>query len=148
MLILLAACNNQDGEPDPVPNEGTNGTDQIEGSDVSDGEKGFFDVSKEEWQQLQFTKADFDSFLSELLEEEEGLFSDITFDADAQTIEFVLVSADGETLENQITAHFMDTMVRAFYMRSDYFDSQQQPLLRFFDAEGILILENNQLLED
>lgn len=123
------------------PKDNSKGSDDTSGQEID-----FFDITEEEWQTLQLSKTDFDAFLDELLVDEEGLFNEVAFDG--QTIEFVLKSADGESIENQITAHFMDALVRAFYMRSDYYQNEKQPLIIFSDAKGVLILENDKPLEE
>ncbi|WP_010276357.1 hypothetical protein [Paenibacillus senegalensis] len=97
----------------------------------------------EEWEDTPLSKEEFNELLTEMIkgDEETNPFSEITL-LDDYTLKVVFNNTDGESLENMLFAPIFDGVLRSLYMRSSYYQNEQQPVIQFVDSSGKLIAEN------
>lgn len=106
------------------------------------------ELTTEDWNSLQLSKEQFNQMLTELIEDEEenNPFKEIAL-LDDRTLKVVFNNSDGESFENLLFAPIFDGVLRNLYMRSSYFQNEQQPVIRFVDGSGKLIAENEDFAE-
>lgn len=104
-------------------------------------------ISAEEWESIHLSEADFDRFLSGLPEKDEKGFQEISEVAMKGTdIRIVLNNTSGDTLDNLLSAPFLDAKVRQAYLQSAYFDGQQ-PAIQITDAAGTVLSDTDEPLD-
>lgn len=105
------------------------------------------DISAEEWESIHFSKADFDLFLSSLTQKNEEDTQEIKkIEVKSSSIRITLNNTDGESLDNMLSAPFLDAKVRQAFLQSAYYDGQQ-PTVQITDAAGTVLSDTDKPLE-
>lgn len=105
------------------------------------------DISSEEWESIHLSEEDFDRFLSSLPEKDEKGFQEISeVSMKGPDIRIVLSNDNGDTLDNLLSAPFLDAKVRQAYLQSAYFDGQQ-PAIQITDAAGTVLSDTDEPLD-
>lgn len=97
----------------------------------------------EEWENTPLSREEFNQLLVEMIQGDDDTnpFSEIAL-LDDHTLKVVFNNTDGESLENMLFAPIFDGVLRSLYMRSSYYQNNQQPVIRFVDHSGKLVAEN------
>lgn len=150
---ILAACGGEEDSAKKVedPKENTAAVEEEEegsGFESLEGKKPE-EITAEDWEKVDLSKKQFDKFLKGMTEPDEET-GEININkaemTDDKTIELTLNNSDGDTLENSMTAPFMDAFIREFYKHSDYY-KDEEPTIIVKDLSGFKIMENNKPLE-
>lgn len=174
ILLLLAGCGKEEvNHPDePAPNNYT----QVEEIEENQEEESFEEATENidledglediNWEDVHLTKAQFDEFLNEMLnnsfeadnlkEEESDDFEDFELEIkdirfDEKTIEYTLSSIDEDNLgalfSQMMFVTIIDGYTRQFYLHSDYSIDNQQPTIIFVEEDGRFITENDDFIQ-
>lgn len=150
---ILTACGGDGDSAKKVedPKEETPAVEEKEegtGFESLEG-KNFDEITEEDWAKLDLSKKQFDEFLTTMTEPDEET-GEITINkaemTDDKTIELTFNNSDGDTLENQMTAPFMDAIIREVYKHSAYF-KDKEPTIVIKDLSGFKVMENSEPLE-
>lgn len=142
--IMLAGCSQEDSHMEEQKPVTASGAQESANLHLLDQE--LEDISAEEWESIHLSEADFDQFLSSLIQENEQGFQEVSEVAmKSADIRIVLNNSEGETLDNLLSAPFLDAKVRQAYLQSAYYDGQQATI-RITDAEGTVLSDTNEPL--
>ena len=154
-LLFLTACvveNDNEAEIESsVPTEDIESDEKWEDA-VSDIDFSQNDLEEIQWEEIRLSKAQFDDFLKEMLENPLELHENYKA---SDELEILAIDFDGEIIEYTITTvdlddkdlmasqsmyiYMLDSFTRHFYLQSDYSEEGEQPIIIFYDEDrGVL----------
>lgn len=141
LFLLLASCSAEDEAATEAAVSAESGSFNLKIL-----EENLEDITPEEWDSLQLSKADFNHFLKSLKETPSKTMQELAdVEIADETIHVTINNTEGNSLDNVIAAPFIDTWIRQAFIHSDYFDDQQ-PVIRISDLSGELIAEQSDSL--
>ncbi|MEK8127992.1 hypothetical protein WMW72_08775 [Paenibacillus filicis] len=109
--------------------------------------KGLGQMDQIDWENVHISKKDFKKLITEMSKPKEGEKSSLIQSVsmpDDTTIEIVLdTDGQGGALASSMAVMLFDPLLRTFYVHSDFYKKDKQPVIRFKDPAGTVIAENS-----
>lgn len=142
--LLLSGCSQEDAH---METQAAHQATKEESANLHLLDQELEDISAEEWESMHLSETDFDQFLSSLPEKDEKGFQEISeVSMKGTDIRIVLNNTNGDTLDNLLSAPFLDAKVRQAYLQSAYFDGRQ-PAIQIMDSAGTVLSDTDEPLD-